>query len=262
MIWLALSALVWAGSWTHTTPAWPIKAPGPKHHDGDAEIWFVAKCPVNPNFSSTSTWGCPASDAGQTFPAKDQNGVTVPQIHCLTYRKQTPASGSNPASDLVYAYARFQSDIDTDGWAMWPSSWPTYVTCSKTMSNGDVHQIKVPITDAPGGEARMVLPVVKTAISLSTGSSLTVPANYDNAGRRYYNLPDGNYTGASATGLVWAKTTATGSVDFAGVKCGVASQTDDYLVVYAHENSANGTAYCPITKDGVSTRIPITISTP
>lgn len=255
-----------AAPWNITTEPFAIKALGPRDVRGDRQSHHLDGCPVNPNWTSSSSWGCPASDAGAEIAAVNAangnswlNAEGFPYVSCYTVRETETINGET--LDVIFIRARFNTGLGAGGWAGWPSAWPASVKCTKTVG-GAAHTYTIPIVDAPA-ETRVVLPVNTTVVNLSTGVTATLPAAFDDSGGFYFNLPNGNYTGASAQGVpVYAKTTATGSVAYTGVQCGVISLADDYLAVRVHQDAANGNAYCQVVKDGTPIGIKIVVSTP
>lgn len=267
ILFMILTGAAQASTWNATLPSWALKAYGPKSPEGDTEVVSLDSCPINPSWTTSSTWGCQASDAGQTIAAVNAStGASwlrpdgQPFAVCKTDRYTN--SGITDGYDSIFVSLEFASGRDGNGFATWPSdsSWPTSVKCVKTMASGQTHAYTVPIGNAPA-TTRVILPVSTSVISLTSGSAVAVPAVWDDAGRRFFNLPNGTYTGGIISGAVSAKNAA-GSANYDWVTCAMASMADDWLMVAANENSANGTAYCPLSYNGTAMLVPFTITTP
>lgn len=245
--------LAHAADWDVTTQDFPIKSLlGPDNPTGTFFKEQIGSCQVgwDPN--------CLASDGGLTWTS------SWPYATCSTTYDST--------SNLINVFLSFDPGVDARGFTTWPTSWPSTIACTKTITSGTeagkVHTLRVNVTTGDERIRYKYSDFSTTQITLAGGKALTVDSAF-NVKAFLINIPDGNFTGNVSPSASPLYTAATGGSPISYAYCQVWDGPDDYLWVGISDsvtvdlNGASpgrGTFYCRVTKDGTTYAIPFSVT--
>lgn len=263
-----------AGTYTTTlTVPFPITDARPYPttlFGGDRAHHLVHMCPIvgtSVEADGDAVEGCLASDVGTTTSPTDS------RFTCENVLVDDADTDFNV--DYLQVWVHFNSGVTTGNRSVFSGSFPSYIDCVKSVqpvSNpAHKHTIRVPLVQDDQTRARIVS-VDATSYTwtqlASTGVTLSIPTGTawptGSAGVVYVNIPNGSYTGNSATQMANASTTVGGSTAKAGILCGVKSgaedNSDDYAAVAILKGTVTtGVGYCKFN-DGTTRTLKVTIN--
>lgn len=253
-----------AGNWTYnnTSNPWAIKSTlGPRSVGGDSSVQDLCTC--NVNFDTN----CLASDGGLTWASSWTYGTCV-----STY---------DSATGQVDVSVKFDSGHDANGFATWPSSWPSTVSCSRTLVSpnaeaGYTHTCATTIAnavDTPSADTDWRFKagsIVGTAISSYPASAVNFVVDSAFATRELViDIPNGTYTGLPADSVAFMYDAATGGAQVNGTYCSIMNGSDEYVLIAAKRSlmpdlngaaAGRGTVYCRFSYNGVAKVIPVSVT--
>lgn len=212
--------------------------------------------------------GCLYSDVGTVAASNPVDSRFTMEV--VLVEASDPDNGFG--KDLIRSYAVYKSGVDGAGKTLTHTSFPGAVDFVKQLqpitNPTHKHTTRVTITQADQTMPRVVQDITTsytwTQLN-STGIAVSIPsgAAWPNGSMAsvYVNIPDGTYTGNSASSHgSHAATSTGGGTQKPGIHCAVASDSDDYAVVTLLKGTvASGVGYCKFN-NGSNRYLKITIN--